>query len=589
MTQQAAGISRSRRKVIGGSLALGATALIGTDTLSAKDTTPDKFKNSKPLWPAPETSLAVVSTPPLAALVLNKAAFGPRPGDIEAFELLGIDDDSRLIAWVNNQLNPSVADIEVDARLADLAASPVPADAVAFDTIEKTALQLWTDHARNDDYQIRNRPVWQMERLSILRATYSEWQLREVLVDFWFNHFNVIGGEFPAHGMMPHYDGIIRQHVFGNFGDMLNANAKTASMLYYLDNYVNTWPYPNENYAREVLELHTLGAIENYYGAVEPLSLGNNSQGQRTGYTEIDVFEFAKALTGWGVSDTSYGSPDTGEFVFRPLKHYQDWATAPLRIMDVTILATGGESDVTNVLDYLAGHYGTARYIAWKMCVRLAGDDPPESLVASTADVFYTRRDDSDQLKRVFRHILLSAEFQNTWGEKIKRPIETVVRAMRAADVDLSFRIDHSVSNSVWYRLADTGHYPFGYDAPTGYPDAQSQWQGSGPLIMSWRAVTYLLRQPSIVNLAQQANDGIPNTADRTPNNLVNFWMNRALGYPLDSQQADRIVAFIIESLGGSVDVAIASNTDVGDYSKYQKINRAVVGLILMSPDAMRR
>ncbi len=589
MTQQDLGISRSRRRAIGGSLALGATALVATEKLSAKDTTPNKFKNSKPLWPGPETSLAVVPTPPMAALVLNKAAFGPRPGDIEAFELLGVDDQSRLAAWVDYQLNPSVADTEVDARLADLAASVVPDDNAAFNTISKTPLQLWTEHARSADYYTRMRPVWQMERLSILRATYSEWQLREVLVDFWFNHFNIIGREFPAYGMMPNYDAIIRQHVFGNFGNLLNANAKTSSMLYYLDNYVNTWPYPNENYAREVLELHTLGAIENYYGAVDPATVGNNSKSQRAGYTEIDVFEFAKALTGWGVSDTSYGSPDTGEFVFRANKHYSAWATAPIKIMDVTIAATGGETDVTSVLDYLARHYGAARNIAWKLCVRLVGDNPPESLVASTAEAFYTRRNDPDQLKEVYRHILMSADFQGTWGEKIKRPIETVVRAMRAADVNLSFRIDHPVSNSVWNRLTDTGHYPFGYDAPTGYPDAQSQWQGSGPLIMSWRALTYLLRQPSIVNLAQQANDGIPNTADRTPGNLVSFWMNRALGYALDTQQSDRIVAFIIESLGGSANAVIANNTDVTDFSKYQKINRAVVGLILMAPDAMRR
>jgi uncharacterized protein (DUF1800 family) len=589
MTQQDAGISRSRRQALGGSLALGATALITTHSLSAEDSTPDKFRNSKPLWPAPETSLAAVDLPPLSALVLNKAAYGPRPGDIAAFEALGGDDNSRLTAWVDNQLNPGVGDAGVDPRLAALAASIVPADVAAFDTIGKTPLELWTVHARSSDYNTRMRPVWQMERLSLLRATYSEWQLREVLVDFWFNHFNIIGRDFPAYGMMPQYDNVIRQHVFGNFGDMLNANAKTSSMLYYLDNYVNTWPYPNENYAREVLELHTLGAIENYYGPVDPLAdVGTNGKGQRAGYTEIDVFEFAKALTGWGVSDTSYGAPDTGEFIFRANKHYSAWATAPIKVMDVTIAATGGEADVTDILDYLAGHYGTARYIAWKLCVRLVGDTPPETLIASTADEFYQRRNDADQLKQVYRHILLSTEFQSTWGEKIKRPIETVVRAMRAADVDLSFRIDHSVSNSMWYRLSDTGHYPYGYEAPTGYPDEQSQWQGSGPLIMSWRALTYLLRQYSVVNLAMQANTGIPNAADRTPTNLVNFWMNRALGYSLDSAQAERIVSFVFESVSVSANTPF-SNTDTTDSSTYQRINRAVLGLILMSPDAMRR
>jgi uncharacterized protein (DUF1800 family) len=588
MTQQDA-IARTRRRLIGGSLAMGAAGLLPAGAVSAKTSNPDKFRNTPPLWPAPETTLGATPAPPLAALVLNKAGFGPRPGDIDAFNALGGDDNSRLVAWVDNQLNPGVTDTEVDARLAELAASAVPAEAAAFDTIQKNALQLWTEHARGADYSTRMRPVWQMERLNLLRATYSEWQLRELLADFWFNHFNVIGRDFPSHGMMPHYDAVIRQHMFGNFGDLLNANAKTASMLYYLDNRLNTWPNPNENYAREVLELHTLGAIENYFGAVDPLSVGVNSKGQRAGYTEIDVFEFAKALTGWGVSDTSYGSPDTGEFLFRANKHYSAWATAPLKILDLTISATNGEADVTDVLDYLARHFGTARYIAWKLCVRLVSDNPPASLVNSTAEEFYARREDADQLREVYRHILFSTEFQTTWGEKLRRPVETVVRAMRAANVNLSFRIDHSTSNAIWNRLADTGHYPFGYDAPTGYPDEQAQWQGSGPLIMSWRAVTYLLRQPAIVNLAQQANDAITNPADRTPENLVVFWMNRCLGYSLDSTQAGRIVTFVIDSIGGSANTEIANNSNVGDFSTYQKINRAVVGLVLMSPDAMRR
>ncbi|HET6565818.1 MAG TPA: DUF1800 domain-containing protein [Xanthomonadales bacterium] len=590
MTQQNAAIARSRRQMIVGGIELGTATLIRSEPLAARTSGPHKFSNLDPLWPPPETAQAALPTPPpFAALVLNKAGFGPRPGDIANFGSLGVDDSSRLSAWLDNQLNPTLADTEVDARLANLAASSVPIEAAAFDTINKTPQQLWSEHARSGDYNTRMRPVWQMERLNLLRAIYSEWQLREVLADFWFNHFNVIGRDFPAHGMMPHYDSVIRQHIFGNFGDLLNANARTSSMLYYLDNRLNTWPNPNENYAREVLELHTLGAIENYFGAVDPLTVGNNSKGQRAGYTEIDVFEFAKALTGWGVSDASYGSPDTGDFIFRPNKHYSAWATAPLKILDLTISATNGEADVTDVLDYLARHYGTARYIAWKLCVRLVGDSPPQSLVNSTAEEFYARRDDADQLKEVYRHILLSGEFQSTWGQKLRRPIETVVRAMRAANVDLSFRIDNGASNNIWNRLVETGHYPFGYDAPTGYPDEQTQWQGSGPLIMSWRTVTYLLRQPTIVNLAQQVNDVLTNATDRTPANLVDFWMHRCLGYALESSHSDRIVSFVLDSIGGSANTEIVNNSNVADFSAYQKINRAIVGLVLMSPDAMRR
>jgi len=581
--------------------AVAGTAGLALTAASFSSATSPQFSNLTPLRPAPDIAEgATPSLPPLAPLVLNKAAFGPRPGDVQAFNALGGNDTTRLALWVDNQLNPGGSDPEVDNRLNALLLSPEPADQAAFDTIDKTAVQLWTQHARNGDYQIRNRPVWQMERLTLLRAAYSEWQLREVLYDFWFNHFNVFGREFPTQGMMPEYDRQLRAHIFGNFGDMLNANAKTASMLYYLDNYANTWPNPNENYAREVLELHTLGAIENYYGAVDPGSVGVNSKGQRAGYTEIDVFQFAKALTGWGVSDTGDGSPDTGEFIFRPNRHY-NFSQGPIEVLDVTINSPGGgEDDVSDILDYLAGHYGTARFIAWKLCTRLIGDSPSEGIVSSTADEFYDRRFDSDQLKEVYRHVLLSNEFQNTWGLKVKRPIETVVRSMRASDVDLTMRIDHGVSNGVFGRLDDTSHYPYGYGPPTGFPDAKEMWQGAGPLVMSWRTLTYMLRRSDenlpgsgpILNLAEQTNGMFPSTASRTPQNIVSAWMDRALGYNLPFGVSDRMEQFITGIASISATQSLHDFTDTnntGASSTYQRIIRGLVGLILMAPDAMRR
>ena len=582
----------SRRRFLGNTAVASAVGLGLTGNAMAQEgAVPSRFSGLTPLRPAPsaQESNAPVTPPPLAAVVLNKAAFGPRPGDVDAFNALGGDDIARITAWVDNQLNPGLSDPDVDTRLADLLGSSEPDDVNAYDTLDKTPIELWQDYAQNDDYSIRNRPVWQVERLTLLRGMYSQWQLREVLFDFWFNHFNVKGREFPTYSMMPEFDRIIRSHIFGNFGDMLNAVAKSTSMLYYLDNYANTWPNPNENFAREVLELHTLGAIENYYGAVDPGSLPDNIHNQRTGYTEIDVFQLARALTGWSVSNTQDDSPDTGEFIFRPARHY-NFSDGPIEVMDINIAVTGGENDVTDILDYLAGHYGTAKYVAWKLCTRLVGESPDPALVGSTADEFYNRRADSDQLQQVYRHVLLSPQFQNTWGAKVRRPIETIIRAMRSADVDLTFRIDHSVSNSIFGRLDDTGQYPFGYDAPTGYPDEKEMWQGSGPLIMSWRTVTYMLRQDSIVNLAEQTNIGIPVEADRSPSNIVNFWMNRALGYSLDIAIANRMTQFITDALGGLPDNPInTDSSNISSGSTYQRIIRAVVGLVLMSPDAMRR
>jgi uncharacterized protein (DUF1800 family) len=308
-----------------------------------------------------------------------------------------------------------------------------------------------------------------------------------------------------------------------------------------------------------------------------------------------------------GVFQIPDDSPDTGAFMFRPSRHYDDWLESSIRVMDVELTETNGTDDVDDILDYLAGHFGTAQYIAWKLCTRLIGDNPLQSIVDSTALEFYNRRNDSDQLKQVYSHVLKSGAFQSTWGEKVARPVETLVRAWRASVVDLSMRIDHGPSNSIWGRLDDTSHYPFGYGPPTGFPDERAFWQGSGPLIMSWRVVTHMLRRNEIVNQAAQTNDHFTDPNDRTAINMVNWWINRALGHDLSLAVTDRIVDYVVEILmlrkpkypGDyaadpfdtiGVDTTPVFNGDGTAYNgDYQKILRGLIGLILMSPDAMRR
>jgi uncharacterized protein (DUF1800 family) len=474
----------------------------------------------------------------------------------------------------------------------------VKGNGLPYDMLDKTAAELW-QIARSDDYQTRLRPVWQMERLTLLRAARSQWQLREVLYDFWFNHFNIYGREFPAYGMMPEYDRQLRLHMFGKFEDMLLANAYSSSMIYYLDNYANTWPNPNENYAREVMELHTLGAVENYFGAVDPSTeVGLNEKGERAGYTEIDVFELAKALTGWGVEDGRSEADDTGAFLFRENQYY-NFSQGDINVMDITITDPGGgTSDVTTILSYLARHYGTARYIAWKLCTRLVEDEPDEALVASTADVFWDNRDEADQLRRVYRHVLESEDFKTRWGRKVKRPMEAVVKAIRATDMDFTIQLDHNPSNALVSRLDDTSHFPFFYAPPTGFPDERSQWQGTGPLIQTWRTITRLMREfededaNPILNLAEQTNTLIPDELQRTPAMIVDLWMERTLGYPLAAGIRQKVVDFLVSVSGvANADTALSSTvtSNVTRYSNYQKYMMATVGLILMSPDAMRR
>lgn len=583
----------SRRDFLASSAAAGAVASVAT-TDSAKAQSgiqngifPENLFPSKPINRGDTGQL-----PPFGVRVLNKAGFGPARGDLAAFNALGANDTQRLQAWVDDQINPAPADPEVDTRL-----SGMTAPGQDFDTINKTDQQLWLEHVRYegpDEFATRVRPLAQMERLVLLRGAYSQWQLREVLADFWHNHFHIFGIlTNETRGYMPAYDRDIREHMFGNFFDMLLNNTRNASMLFYLDNFRNSWPNPNENYAREVLELHTLGAVENYYGAVAPVTVPDNSEGQRAGYTEIDVFQFARALTGWGVADGDDGAADTGEFLFRPARHY-DFSDGPIQVMDINIASDGGENDVIQILQYLANHFGTARFIASKLCQRFIGDEVSPGLVDTIANEFYNRRADADQLREVYRAILTSNEFQNAWGGKARRPLETVLRAWRAADVDMTPGESNGISGGILGRLDQAGQRPWDIEPPTGFPDFKEFWQGTGTLIGTWRTVTYLLTRDNILNLAVETNGLIPAANQRTPTNIANSWFNTALGFFPEPAVITEVVQFISNIAAVGVDEPLdnAGNidtTNISNGSRYQRILRAAVGLIIMLPVGQRR
>ncbi len=557
------------------------------------------------LFPAPPVNRGVTGElPPFAVRVLSKAAYGPTRGDVEAFDgLPGGSDFARLQAWVEEQLNPTAIDTEVDTRFA--------AAGTEFRTILASDFELWTQYVRSDEGSVRTRPFSELDRLTYLRGAYSRWQFREVISDFWNNHLHVYSRtNNETQGFMPSYERALRgdaagNGLFGNFFDLLLGSARNAAMLYYLDNYRNSWPNPNENYAREVLELHTLGALENYYGAVDPATVPDNAFGQRAGYTEIDVFQFARALTGWGVADGDDGAPDTGAFLFRPDRHYDEHGSEPIQVMGVTINADGGENDVLQILQHLAEHFGTARFIAGKLCRRLVGDNPPESLVQSAAMEFYNRRNDSDQLREVYRHILLSAEFQNTWADKSRRPLETMLRMWRAAAIDFTPTVDNAdgsrnrIASDINNRLEAAGQRPWNIEVPTGYPDFKAYWQGTGTLVASWRLVTYLLSRRDtngdnfVLNIAQQVNILLPNANDRTPLQIGNTLTLAALGFLPDPTTMSKIVLFIAEQAGITLNEPIDNGTgidssDLGN-SNYQKIMRGSMALIVLLPVGQRR
>jgi uncharacterized protein (DUF1800 family) len=279
------------------------------------------------------------------------------------------------------------------------------------------------------------------------RAVLSERQLYEQMVDFWENHFSVFIGKGQTRLFIPAYDrDVIRPHALGKFRELLGAVAKSPAMLFYLDNARSSARGLNENYARELMELHTLGVDG--------------------GYSQKDVIEVARALTGWTID------PREGAFVFRPRQHDEGEKV----ILGERFGAGRGIEDGERVLDMLARHPSTARHITRKLVVRFVSDSAPPGLVDRCASVF--SRTDGD-IRATLQCVVTSPEFfsRTAYHVKVKTPLELVASALRASDAtpDGSPR-----STQILVRL---GQPMFGRQTPDGWPDTADEWVNAGAMV----------------------------------------------------------------------------------------------------------
>jgi uncharacterized protein (DUF1800 family) len=295
------------------------------------------------------------------------------------------------------------------------------------------------------------------------RAVLSNRQLQEVLVDFWFNHFNVSTTKNQVPNLLPSYErDAIRPHVLGKFRDMLLATARHPAMLVYLDNYQSQVPPAalvqaasapgstirlpgiNENYGRELMELHTLG-------------VGG-------GYTQEDVTNLARVFTGWTVFDLMR----VGEFQFNPQNHDRN----EKKVLGKVFPRGGGENEGVQAIDMLSRHASTARFISRKLAQRFVADEPPQSLVDRMADTF--TKTDGD-LRAVMETLLLSKEFlsEGAWRSKIKSPLEMVASSLRALDAEVT-----DVA-PIAQRLTELGQPLYAKPEPTGYPNTSDAWANS--------------------------------------------------------------------------------------------------------------
>lgn len=513
--------------------------------------------------PASLSSAAAFPPPALRIIALNRMAFGPRAVDLSDFRELGSTDEERLQAYVNQQVDPAgIDDSQCDAILA----------AQNYTTLDKSLTQLWQDHAIKDgiSYTERLQPATETEKATFLKAAYSKRQLQEVLADFWHNHFNIYAWDRWTAPVFVHYDrDVIRANLFGNFFTMLESVSHSPAMLYYLDNNSNSGGNPNENYARELFELHTLGA-ENYFG-VHALEVGqdgsfvhpapSDENGRPLLYVDADVYGATTCFTGWQVDG------DTGQFRFNAPDHfpYQKF------VLGQAIPDSQGIKDGYDVLHLLADHSGTARYISRKLCRRLVSDDPPEDLVERVAAVFMAERKAPDQLKSVVKAILLSEEFRTTWGEKIKRPFEYVVSIMRSTGIDF-VPDDH-----FFWRYDEMGQPLFGWRPPNGFPDLKEDWSSTMPMLQRWRVCNWLLEWKYVDGPKKDEYRVLFNHPAKysTAVEIVDYWSSNLLGRALPDSERASVIDFMAHGR--------AITSDLPSEQIEERL-RYTIELILMSP-----
>lgn len=376
------------------------------------------------LTSANDTPDAATAQRSAAWRLLNRAGYGPRPGDLERVASMG------LTAYVEEQLAPeALDDTPADLMLRQLTLYPMDIDQLLNQEVRDAAAEL----------------MW----ATMSRALYSRRQLYEAMVEFWSDHFNIY---LRKSAIMPFLKIVddrdtIRPFALGKFRDLLHASMHSAAMLVYLDNARNIKGQPNENYARELMELHTLGVAG--------------------GYDQKDVQEVARALTGWTVGRRGIRQ---GQVILQMAQHDAEAKV----ILGCTLPAAQGEQDIADVLDILAAHPATARFIATKLVQRFVADDPPLPLVEQVATTF--QETDGD-IKQLLRLIFLSEEFM-TAPPKLKRPFTFMVSALRALGAD----VGRSRQLAGWTQTL--GQPLFQWPPPNGYPDIAAAWANN--LLPRW-------------------------------------------------------------------------------------------------------
>lgn len=594
-----------------------------------------------------------------AAHLLNRFSFGIQPGQINEVVKMGLEK------WLQQQLEASLPDTELDKRLAGFDALKMSNEDIVnhyLNPAQIIRLGIQQKIIRNDSLSNTDRekyrqelakvmresvvkPVQELHRQlvnqKVLRAVYSNNQLKEVLTDFWFNHFNVslTKGQSQQYVMTYERDAI-RPHVFGNFKNMLLATAKHPAMLEYLDNALSVsndnerarrqqnnamlraareraevklndtsmqgnallqqavaarrTQGLNENYAREVMELHTMGVDG--------------------GYTQKDVTEVARALTGWSVRPMFKNGPGMmlienlgeaqlkrrgliidGDFLFRGDKHDESEKI----ILGKKYRGTDGYEEGVAVLNMLASHTSTAKFIATKLAIRFVSDEPSQALIKMLTNTY---QQTDGNIKAMIIAMVNHLDFwsKKAMREKIKSPFEFAISALRAtkAQVMQPFQVFNWCS-----KMGQRVYY---YQAPTGFPDRANFWINSGALLnrMNFGLALATQKIPGVrVNLLALNNNHEPESADEAlrafskillPERDNEENIKRLTAMVRDANMEQKITA-AVKIKNNNMDEEGEEETrgqvtgDKEDYKKEITSMAQVVGIIIGSPEFQRK
>lgn len=486
-------------------------------------------------------------------LVFNRFGYGPRPGDVDRIEKIGLP------SYLRQQLSPeTIPDLDVEKQLRD------------FPTLSMTTSQIMSEFSDPDQklspemqkemfppYKRPARLLLELQEGKLIRAISSERQLQEVMVDFWFNHFNVFWGKDADRRMVTSFErDAIRPHALGTFRDLLMATARHPAMLFYLDNWMSVrkdMPQGgagqgqrglNENYARELLELHTLGV--------------------EGGYTQKDVIEVARCFTGWSIDQPN----KIGSFVFRPLAHDNGEKV----VLGHRIAPGGGERDGAEVIEILARHPSTATFIATKLVRRFVSDDPPYGLVQRVAETF---KQTDGNIRSLLVTIINSPEFfaAANYRGKIKTPFEFVASAVRAANGTTDG------SPALVAAVAQTGEPLYLASAPNGYPDTAGPWLNSASLLNRMNFLSSLMAN-QLPGVRVDLRPLLEGANRRDMSQVLDYLAIGLLHNELNSESREIILQQLTKP--GIVQVNVDGRLSNPDIEK-------IAALILASPEFERR